>query len=59
MKTDVSPIIISILFLFVFVSALLFLSSMIMFYKELEIIRKRLGDKVFNWLIGEVEDDKM
>lgn len=57
MKTDVSPIIISILFLFVFVFALLFLSSMIMFYRELEIIRKKLGDKVFNWLISEVNND--
>lgn len=59
MKSEISPIALTILFLLLFVSALLFIAYSYLQFKLLEGLRKKLGDRVFEWLTKEVEDEKM
>ena len=49
----IEPIFLVILFLFIFVSALLFFTFSYFLYKDIQKIQSKLGEKVFNWLLKE------
>lgn len=60
MKTEISPLIISLIILFLFVFAMLFLTHSFILFQEIVKVKEKLGNKAYNWLIGEeVKDEKV